>query len=613
MKVKKIILVLMVVNLLVYGLFSNPMTGESAILSKVGTAGAKKVAKEVIKDSAVQMAMDIVFNYEMNDIMKNGYRVDDGYTPICMEKVGDKCSKPMQAKVPSTKAEKKALADKVETVLDRKANMSGWKKFLDWFIPIFLLGSVGAWLESLFDDDTESLFDEVAKEALDESGFILPIAEKEGVIIRDNNDVPFPSPSLTDWQNGVPVVLSDSAPISFEMDFSNKPSHEQVISFTGTLPYVNTYISIDFASNKDTDYMRAVNLETLDGYGFLVSRQNSAMRLGIRDSSVGYQSSRPDGVTINGMPYQYPSGVSWETISGVDLWSPQKIVIAPKVSVNPNRYSADVFYRTNSNEDILFTQNAPYRAYQITGDLKINKIKITSGEMIGHSMKVRINIYPNAKNIDLAPYKPALIDFPQLDIKDTPFSIGDGKFVIPPPTAIPIKTPEGLPVKPDGAGGWIDLDGNTVPVDEDTLIVEDLVPTPDEDGFITPGGDVIPTPFEPPTPPGGGVEPPPNQENEFQCKRDLRDIDFKPVKDAFTTSFPFSIPWDIERFIDNALGTIGEGERPEVALTFLGDDVVLRIPDFIHNWMPFARNLMIIAFDIGLVYLFLRWMKGGGN
>lgn len=196
---------------------------------------------------------------------------------------------------------------------------------------------------------------------------------------------------------------------------------------------------------------------------------------------------------------------------------------------------------------------------------------------------------------------------------------------VPNGSSVPIKTPNGTTVKPDGNGGWVDNDGNKVPVNEDNLIVEDIqtVPKPDGSGEEiknpNPSKPNLPKPNEKPNPikpdiggPPEVTDPETKPEDGPKCDKKLDKIEFAKVGKAMTEAFPFSIPWDIERFINSMFGGVGD-KKPVFKLTFFGDGVVMTIPDFFDKWMPFLRNLLIIVFDFGLIFLFYRFTKGGGD
>lgn len=170
------ILTIIMVFILPFSVTFNEQKAHANIISKPLTITAKKVAKELAQESAVAMAEHILFEKAINEFINSD--VDDGYKPVCLDgpvnKVED-CSpnKLVQVKENLSGSDRTALSNKVEQVLERKTNTSSkWAKFLDWFVPIFLISGLVATFESLMDGDSESLIDEIALEALKETNLI---------------------------------------------------------------------------------------------------------------------------------------------------------------------------------------------------------------------------------------------------------------------------------------------------------------------------------------------------------------------------------------------------------------------------------------------------------
>jgi hypothetical protein len=91
----------------------------------------------------------------------------------------------------------------------------------------------------------------------------------------------------------------------------------------------------------------------------------------------------------------------------------------------------------------------------------------------------------------------------------------------------------------------------------------------------------------------------------------------KMAGSAFTTSFPFSIPWDVGRALDAAFGSVEELEDAptwEWKINLLGQQYPIRfkIDDYFLEWFGIIRSVMLIMFDIGLVYA-VRKMLGGAS
>lgn len=91
----------------------------------------------------------------------------------------------------------------------------------------------------------------------------------------------------------------------------------------------------------------------------------------------------------------------------------------------------------------------------------------------------------------------------------------------------------------------------------------------------------------------------------------------KMAGSAFTTAFPFSIPWDIGRAFDAVFGSFEDlRDMPEWHWTirFAGHDYTIDfgIDDYFLSWFEIIRSVMLILFDVGLVYA-VRKMLGGAS
>lgn len=98
---------------------------------------------------------------------------------------------------------------------------------------------------------------------------------------------------------------------------------------------------------------------------------------------------------------------------------------------------------------------------------------------------------------------------------------------------------------------------------------------------------------------------------ENSCER-LKKPDFKSLGNAITTSFPFSIPWDIHRLINSAFGGMGS-EKPSFTLPDFMGGGEFALPAAFDAFVSPLRTALLVLFDIGLVFLFYRFMVGGGG
>lgn len=132
----------------------------------------------------------------------------------------------------------------------------------------------------------------------------------------------------------------------------------------------------------------------------------------------------------------------------------------------------------------------------------------------------------------------------------------------------------------------------------------------------TPGQDPNKKPLPGTVPEPGAIKDPfekPKEikEENLSCERVQRP-DFEPLGNAFTTSFPFSLPWDLKRYLDASFSGIGS-EKPKFDLPFFGDDVEITIPDELDKYIKFFKGFLLIVFDLSIIYLFVRVMRGGSD
>ncbi|TQR27196.1 hypothetical protein C7Y47_23550 [Lysinibacillus sphaericus] len=191
---KKVALIFMSI-LIAFNLILPPDVAQANIVSKPLAITAKKVAKDIVKDTAVEMANQIVSEYLVKELLE-GVNTDKGYSAVCMDGKKDNikdCApdKRAQVKTDLSQTDKKNLEKKVESVLERKTLTSTrWGKFLDFFIPIFLVSGAIEFISSALDGDILSFFDEIAQESLVESGLLKPLV---GVNIEPQELVDFSS------------------------------------------------------------------------------------------------------------------------------------------------------------------------------------------------------------------------------------------------------------------------------------------------------------------------------------------------------------------------------------------------------------------------------------
>lgn len=540
--------------------------------SKVAQKAAMKVAKDVIKDEAVNMSFNMVMNYKYTPKADREKikEPDKGFTMVCMPRhiKNDVCDRPVQVKTGLYSYEKKAIEEKVEVILDKKTGNSGWLKYINWFVPVWIAGTAWTVTELLLDGDISSFFSDTAYQALVDLGFIKPL-EKQGL----DTDVPKPitDPIGDDRYEDTPV----------EPNYSFLGSENNHIA---RLPVGITIVNDDNAPN------------------FTVTNSG-----GVSKIAFTFESDRPyyfHGDNAFHLGYVHVYFTTMTSSKGKKLyWFGAAKQSSPGVNYSRHGFANDASVDL-MNENIYL--NRP-KSHGLNDD-EFNHLMNISKELFFDDLIIGI---PEP--------------MPETTPEELPVLKPNETIIVPSPSSVPVKdTSTGKTVKPKEGSTpdditWIDVDGNEVPEENievgeiEIEINEDggtqIVKNPDPEGI--PNMKEQPTPALPDTPQEPGTDDPEFPEGP-SCTDKLNKPDFKPVGDAFTNAFPFSIPWDIKDYIDNAFGAIGD-KRPSFDLTFLGDGVVLEIPEYFDSWVSFAKSFTIIVFDIALLFMFYRFMKGGND
>lgn len=288
-------------------------------------------------------------------------------------------------------------------------------------------------------------------------------------------------------------------------------------------------------------------------------------------------------VGINKTGYSYPQTVSF---TGV----PNQVLI----NQNYDGTRMNFFYTLPAQNDYFNYVRSAYNSGTISETYAINEVSYNG--VYGYDLASAANYFVNNNifNISNLVSSGSFIEVIPYTVQEVPPLTKKAEVapIIPETTTTTLIVPEGL---------------------TDEQIQEQLQKTPnimsDPEAFLKENPTVIP---EETLPPSESDKPITEEDYEnLSCERPKK-IDFSPIGDSFTTSFPFSIPWDIKRFVDNAFDGVGD-ERPSFKLGFLGDDVVLEIPDYFDSWVNLARMLMILLFDISVIFMFYRFMKGGSD
>jgi len=78
----------------------------------------------------------------------------------------------------------------------------------------------------------------------------------------------------------------------------------------------------------------------------------------------------------------------------------------------------------------------------------------------------------------------------------------------------------------------------------------------------------------------------------------------------FTTAFPFSLPFDIAKALDAVFGGLTSTNIPDLNIVMFDTNFVIRFPQVLKNYLVFIRSMMLIIFDVSLVYAIRKWFGG---
>lgn len=85
----------------------------------------------------------------------------------------------------------------------------------------------------------------------------------------------------------------------------------------------------------------------------------------------------------------------------------------------------------------------------------------------------------------------------------------------------------------------------------------------------------------------------------------------KQSGEFFTTKFPFSLPWDVDRGLHAVFGGFNASDPPKWDFKITDSyTVTIQMPDLIVGWSPFIRAVMLIMFDLGIAYAVSRLLGG---
>lgn len=507
----------------------NQQIAHASIVSKPLTITAKKVAKDLAQNAAVEMAEHILFEKAINDFINSDkFKVDEGYKAVCLDgfKSVEDCppNKRAQVKENLTSSDKAALSKKVESVLEQKTNTSSkWGKFLDWFIPVFLVSGLVATFDSMMDSESEGLIDDIAQQALLDSGLLKELNQK---IVSDPNARDF-----TNYIESVTVAEGSTGTVNYNLKLK-----------TGAFLQIkigeSTYVVKD--GLLQLNYTRTYHWEGGSTPNFPKVQFNHIAMTGVSGTigsvkKVIYLDRDNGNTDYNGHHTASDIAVAW--------W--QSNILAVATYGRTVNETMNGFLQLANMGAVAVSFNAPF--------LNPPRVPVEVGQQTG---------VQHLKKSD------GTVTVPGIDSFTYTYN---NTYIYP---------------SPDSTTGWKEkTTGEDIVVIDDDVAVDTEIDTPIED----------------------------DKEEEFpSCSKKLEKIKFNKVGTAFTNAFPFSIPWDIKRFIDASFGGVGDA-RPSFKLPDSLGGSKIELPAYFDSWVSFGRTFIVISFDLALVFLFYRFMRGGGD
>lgn len=580
-----ILSVLLVLNLTIYTSYNQ--SSAAPVVSKVVSSAAKKVAKEVVKDQAVRQSMTMVMNYKYTPKKEEKIQKPKAsFEMVCLpenRKADKTCSKPMQVKKNLTTQDKKNIGTEAGKLLDKKMGHKGWKKFLDWFFPIWIIGAVITTVDLLMDGDLSSFFSDIGYEALVNLGLITNLSES-------------PNFEPIDYGGFVPKYDTD--------DFFNDEENVELNNRLGDVfEYVELPEGISLARNSATNtvspfYISSHVLVFKSDKPYYYQQQNGEYRL-LFDYYYPYIHLR---FTIFGKDGKRTSKVRW--LNNLDLY-----------------YSSVLQHENKNTRKIETLDNlSDPRIY-------LNKYydKSLNDDELNHLIYLAKDFFDS---LIIAPPEP----MPELKPQGVPVTKPGTTVTVPSPESVPVVDKNtGTQVRP-GPGStvenpiWTTPDGT--PVQEDDIVIDDIetVETPDGTVIKKPESNpnveegTIPNPnpenpLEPnnPTDPENPTDPDDTFPDGESCDARFEKPRFDKLGKEISTTFPFNIPFDLFKSFTNIFVNMGD-KKPSFDwdIDFMGDvtTINITIPEFFDKWRPFIHSIVIFGFDVALLFLIYRFIGG---
>lgn len=585
---------------------------------------AKVVAQQAIKavtKTAVDSTVQRMLVKELLEEVTESYAKKQGYKLI--ESGGQK----MYMKATYNETEKVLLKKQIDKVIDKEVygNTPKFIKFLDWFVGVGAVIAVGQVLYATLTGEFEEYMSDIITEAMIDLGWLTP-AQKVPTGATPSNPVSYPTSApvyngreelnaATDLSKT--VVINERFQTSLSPEVRTYRLRLPTPVFASGLVYYMESMPIDSSglpnavefqkfvtstsSNDLTNFSTSMSHPLTNGF-FTYSGKYELFKGGTKVTEFTHSSSSTsrwfDMRNYFGSDFGY---AKYNRLIIQDLkYYPTNRTLVSRLILQDTylRQMPDiVIQNTIENASPPSTVISDYIDFRT--HYRHNPAQFPT--------KLKLGVFTD---IDVALDTP-LLPRPVLDKADlrVPIVTNENRVPIPNVSILP--------------GGYVYDPTEQVIKDPNGQTVTDpeSLPLPTPDPVITEGpeGDVEidGTPTGVPVPPGG-ITPPTDGggTGDGMTTGDPSQIDWNKLKGVpmiLTKKFPFSLPWDAQRFMQGVFGDIPSAEEFSVKI----DDLMgihfglnITLPAYFDGWFDFARTATTILFDLGLIYALYRLLGG---
>lgn len=631
---KKIVILLSTIVLTFAFVTHQPKKVDAAVSTVVSFA-AKQALKAATKSAVADTVGSLALKTASKEVAEK-YVKKEGLNLVVLEG-----GKKAMVKTTMNQTEKIALKKEIDNVIDLKVygNAPGWVKFIDWFIGVGAVVLLGEVLYAKVTGDFTGFISEILNQAMSNLGWIVPavqlgpngetpgddpvkIPQDSPVVEPDHPTNPVPVP---DYSRYVTYRSATSDGTSIPSVTLNVPSSEYV-DMNGYVWSAEVMHDTVFPETRfpTTTYIYPNGGNNNTPVAFTNLRHSRELLFGQSSSYGGYFGSFP----IKDFYVTVKLGETY-LMKDVFMNSTTHSLTLPS-SFNASRYnkiiSQNLYYDVQSRNIVsrfIMLNTAlsvptltvmavkPFDGNTVLPSKKpLNSLRFrfwdTSSSISLNPVTIRLGIHTSMEMALDVPYLPA----PQIgtsDIRVPMISPQTGDIAWPQKSIFP----DGYTYNPE-TQEILDPVGNPVtnPETIPELNPDPVIETaPNGEQVIdgVPTGQPAPEPVSPPTGGGGGDPITTGDPKEINWAK------LKGVPMILTKKFPFSLPWDAQRFMQGVFGDVPQAEEinfkiDKLAGIHFGLDI--KIPPYFDSFFDFSRQATVILFDIGLIYALYRLLGG---